>query len=122
MAVIGVLSLVVILSILSAVLTVAGVDRVSAADKEGATTITAYVTTYDTATLMAAANGTTKIVFKNDDPIIHTFTVDALGIDVKVGPRSEKLIELKSPKPGTYEFYCRVTAHREPMHGTLTVR
>ena len=120
-AVKGVLGLVVILSIFSAVLTVAGVHAVSAADKQGATTITAHVTKFDTDTLMASADGTTKFVFKNDDPIIHTFTIDALDIDVKVGPRSEMLIELKSPKPGTYEFYCRITGHTEQMHGTLTV-
>jgi uncharacterized cupredoxin-like copper-binding protein len=116
-----VLGLVAILSISSAILTVAGVHGVSAADKQGATTITAHVTKYDTDTLMATANGTTKFVFSNDDPIVHTFTIDALNIDVKVGPRSEKLFELQSPKPGTYAFYCRITGHSEVMHGTLTV-
>ncbi len=120
-AVKGVLALVAILSILSAVLTVAGVNGVSAADKQGATTITAHVTRFETDTLTAAANGTTKFVFKNDDPIIHTFTIDALNIDVKVGPRSEKVFELKSPKPGTYDFYCRISGHTEQMNGTLTV-
>ena len=120
-AVKGVLGLVAILSIMSAVLTVAGVKGVSAADKQGATTITAHVTRFETDILTAAANGTTKFVFKNDDPIIHTFTIDALNIDVRVGPRSEKLFELKSPKPGTYDFYCRITGHTEQMHGTLTV-
>ncbi len=120
-AVKGVLGLVAILSITSAVLTVASVHGVSAADKQGATTITAHVTKYDTDTLMAGADGTTKFLFKNDDPIIHTFTIAALNVDVKVGPRSEKLFELKSPKPGTYGFYCRITGHTEQMHGTLTV-
>jgi uncharacterized cupredoxin-like copper-binding protein len=121
-AVKAVLGLVVILSLLSAVLTIAGVDRVSAADKKGATTITANGLTFDTATLTAAADGTTKIVVRNDDTIVHTFTVGALGIDVKVGPRSENLIVLTSPKPGTYEYYCRITGHWETMHGTLTAR
>jgi hypothetical protein len=121
-AVRGVVGLVVIVSLLSAVLTVAGVDSVSAADKEGATTLTAFGLTFDTATLAAAADGATKIVVRNDDTIVHTLTVAALGIDVKVGPRSENLIVLTSPKPGTYEFYCRLTGHWETMHGTLTVR
>jgi uncharacterized cupredoxin-like copper-binding protein len=61
-------------------------------------------------------------VVRNDDTIVHTFTVGALGIDVKVGPRSENLIVLTSPKPGTYEYYCRITGHWETMHGTLTAR
>ena len=117
----GVLGLVAILAIFSAVLTVAGVNGLSAADKQGATTITAHVTKYDVDTLTAAADGTTRFVFKNDDPIIHTFTIAALNIDVKVGPRSETLFELTSPKPGTYDFYCRISGHEEQMHGTLTV-
>ena len=120
-AVKGVVGLVAILSISSAVLTVAGVSRLSAADKQGATTITAHVTKFDTATLTASADGTTKFVFTNDDPIVHTFTIDVLDIDVKVGPRSEKGFSLTSPKPGTYEFHCRITGHGEQMHGTLTV-
>ncbi|MEO8469635.1 MAG: cupredoxin domain-containing protein [Chloroflexota bacterium] len=121
MAVKGVLGLVVVLSIVSGVLTVAGIHSLSAVDKSGATTITAHVTKYDTDTLKASATGTTKIVFKNSDPIVHTFTVDALGIDVKVGPGSEKLIDLTPLKPGTYEFYCRISGHKDEMHGTLTI-
>jgi hypothetical protein len=120
-AVTAVLGLVAVLAIFSAILTVAGVNGVSAADRQGATTITAHATKYDTDSLMAPAAGTTKFVFKNDDPIIHTFTIAALNIDVKVGPRSEKLFELTSPNPGTYGFYCRITGHGEQMHGTLTV-
>jgi plastocyanin len=121
-AVKGVLGLVAILSITSAVLTVASVHRVSAADKEGALTITAYGLRYDADTLMATANGTTKIVFNNDDLGIHTFTIDALDVNVRAGPRSEELLELNSPKPGTYLFYCRINGHEELMRGTLTVR
>ena len=117
-----VLGLVVVLSLVSAALTVTGVDRLSAADKEGATTITASGLAFDTATLTAAADGATKIVVRNDDMGVHTFTVAALGIDVKVGPRSENLIELTSPTPGTYEFHCRIKGHEDLMHGTLTVR
>ncbi len=52
-AVEGVLGFVVILSVFSAVVTVAGVNGVSAADKLGATTITAQVTKYDTDSLTA---------------------------------------------------------------------
>ncbi len=121
-AVKGVLGLVAILSIASAVLTVAGVHRVSAAEKVGAITITAHGLKYDTDTLIAAVNGTTKFLFKNDDPIIHTFTIAALDVNVKVGPRSEALFELHSPTSGSYVFYCRISGHEDLMHGTLTVQ
>ncbi len=120
-AVKGVVGLVAVLSIMSAALTVANVHGVSELDKEGAIPITAHGLKYDTATLMASADGTTKFVFINDDTMIHTFTIDALNIDVKVGPRSERLFELKSPKPGTYEFHCRIPGHEDLMRGTLTV-
>jgi uncharacterized cupredoxin-like copper-binding protein len=120
-AVQGVLGLVAVLSLYSAVMTVAGIDSVSADDKAGATTITANVTKFDTDALEATAGSTTKFVVKNDDPIIHTFTIDALDIDVKVGPRSEALLVLDAPTAGTYEFHCRISGH-ENMRGMLTVK
>lgn len=116
----GVVAVVAILTAYSAVATVTGIDRVSAADKQGAVIITAHGTKFDMDTLHAVSGGTTKIVVRNDDPIVHTFTVDGLGIDVKVGPRSEKLIELDGASSGTYQFHCRITGHSN-MRGTLTV-
>ena len=118
----GVLGLVAVLSLTSAVLTVASVHRLSPADKDGAVTLTAFGLRYDTDTLMASANGTTRIVFKNDDLGIHTLTIAALDVDVRAGPRSEELLELHAPKPGTYVFYCRISGHEELMRGTLIVR
>ena len=49
--------------------------------------------------------GGETLLIKNDDPFHHTFTVDALGIDVHLGPSSEKLVELPD-QPGTYVLYC----------------
>lgn len=116
----GVVAVVAILSVYSAVATIAGIDRVSAADRQGAVIITAHGAKFDLDALHAASAGSTKIVVRNDDPIVHTFTVDGLGIDVKVGPRSEKLIQLDGATPGTYQFHCRITGHSN-MRGTLTV-
>jgi uncharacterized cupredoxin-like copper-binding protein len=62
-----------------------------------------------------------KIVAKNSDPYIHTFTVEDLDMDVKLGPGSEKLILIERPVAGTYEFICAITGH-ESMKGTLTIR
>jgi len=119
-AAIGLLAVVAALSVYSAALTISGVDHVSAADKQGATILTANALRYDLDTLAASPGGRTKIVVKNDDPARHTFTVDALGIDVELGPRDERLILLDSPPPGTYEFRCRITGH-ERMKGILRV-
>ena len=121
LAIKGGLGVIVALAIISAVLTVASIGGLSAAEKEGAETITAEEAKFDKDALTASASGTTKIVFKNDDPYLHTFTIDDLDVDLKVGPGSEKLAELNSPKAGTYEFYCRVAGH-ENMKGILTVQ
>jgi plastocyanin len=43
---------------------------------------------------------------RNDDPFLHTFTVDDLDIDEAMSPGSEELIEIPS-EPGTYVVYCR---------------
>ncbi|MEX0781911.1 MAG: cupredoxin domain-containing protein [Dehalococcoidia bacterium] len=119
-AAIGLLGVVAGLSLYSAILTVAGIDHVSRADKEGATMLTASVWRFDREVLAAASGGTTKIVVKNNDLNLHTFTVDSLDIDVKVGPRGERLVLLDSPRAGAYEFRCRITGH-ERMRGTLRV-
>ena len=73
----------------------------------------------------SVAGGSTVFV-RNDDPFIHDFTVDDLGIEVRLTPGSSKLITIPA-KPGSYILYC--TFHTETpkapedsdMAGTLTV-
>jgi len=108
-----------VLSVISAGLTVAGKETVSAADKEGATVITAKKTEWSTPEVQASSSGATKLLIKNSDPVLHTFTVKDLNIDVKIKPGSEKLVVLKSPAAGKHEFVC--TLH-DNMKGTLDVR
>ena len=52
------------------------------------------------------AGKTAKFFIKNNDLTVHTFTIQELGIDVKVLPGSENLIELSSPPAGTYVYVC----------------
>lgn len=116
----GLVVAVAIVAAYSAVATVAGIDHVSAADKRGAVILTAHNTKFDLDVVHAPAGGAATIVVRNEDPVVHTFTVDALGIDVKVGPRSEKLIKLAGVPAGMFAFRCRITGHSN-MRGTLTV-
>jgi hypothetical protein len=118
MALKGVLGVIGILMVISAVLTVTNMGSVSAADKEGAALVTAKESKFDQTALTTTSDG--KIVVRNDDLLLHTFTIDGLGIDVKVGPRSEELITLDGVSPGEYFFRCRVSGH-DSMDGTLTV-
>lgn len=119
--VVGLVGVVAALGIFSTVLTLTSIESVSAADREGAVTLTADRWRFDVEALSTPGDGSGKIIFSNQDPIIHTFTVTALEIDVKVGPHSEKLIRLKTVAPGTYEFHCRIAGH-EAMRGTLSVQ
>jgi plastocyanin len=47
-----------------------------------------------------------SVLVRNDDPFLHTFTVDDLDIDETLSPGSEELIEIPS-EPGRYWVYCR---------------
>jgi hypothetical protein len=56
-----------------------------------------------------AAGGT--IVAANDDPIVHSFTIPALGIDEVLLPGSSKAIELPAGSSGTHVLYCKPHAN-----------
>ena len=47
-----------------------------------------------------------RLVVKNDDPALHTFTLPEAGVDVSIPPGSEKLVEFKAPAAGSYLWYC----------------
>ena len=71
---------------------------------------------------LGAANGKVTVAVRNRDLFWHTFTVDALGVDIKapVGRLRSAAFEAR---PGTYSFYCRIPGHATlGMRGTLTVR
>lgn len=73
----------------------------------------------------SVAGGST-IAVRNDDPFLHTFTIDELGIDLTLGPRSAETVEVPA-QAGTYVVYCRPhTADPESpgetdMASTLTI-
>jgi plastocyanin len=70
---------------------------------------------------LQARGGKVTVAVRNRDLFWHTFTVDALGVDITApvgGVRSASF----EAKPGTYEFYCRIPGHATlGMRGTLTV-
>ncbi|HEX2240095.1 MAG TPA: hypothetical protein VHJ82_02985, partial [Actinomycetota bacterium] len=49
--------------------------------------------------------GSTVLV-RNDDPFFHTFTIDALDIDVELTPGSEELVDMPEQR-GAYVVFCR---------------
>jgi len=90
------------LAAVSAVLTVVG--RSTVETPEGASTVTLANFEFDRSAYEEAAGA--QVVVKNDDPFLHTFTIDDLDIDVEVGPNGSALVDIPA-EAGTYVVYCR---------------
>jgi cytochrome c oxidase subunit 2 len=55
---------------------------------------------------------------------LHQFAAPALGLEVKVQPKSEKIFTIPAAQPGTYAFYCDVCCggkENPSMQGTIVV-
>ena len=69
----------------------------------------------------AVTSGKVTVAVRNRDLFWHTFTIDALKVDVRapVGRLGTATFEAK---PGTYTYYCRIPGHTTlGMRGTLRV-
>lgn len=70
---------------------------------------------------------TVRVVVKNDDPTLHTFTLPEAGVNVSVPPGSEKIVEFTAPASGAFQWYCIPHSDvngstRTGMVGTLQVQ
>jgi plastocyanin len=71
---------------------------------------------------LEAAGGEVTVALRNRDLFWHTFTIDALRVDIRapVGRLGTATFEAR---PGRYRYYCRIPGHATlGMRGTLTVR
>jgi plastocyanin len=74
-----------------------------------------------------AAGEQVRIVVKNNDPLVHTFSIEELGIDEVILPGNSELFEFTAAE-GTYTIYCAPHAHKndagvwEGMVATLVVQ
>lgn len=50
--------------------------------------------------------GGSTVLVRNDDPFLHTFTVEELDIDVVMNPGSEELVEIPM-RSGDYILFCQ---------------
>ena len=67
--------------------------------------------------------GEAKTIALHVKDIPHDFTVKELGIHFGADGGHSALQTITVDKPGTYQYYCSVSGHREAgMHGTLTVQ
>jgi plastocyanin len=97
----GVTYVVVLSAVVSGILTATG--RSSADQSAAALSVIADDFEWDKLEYTVA--GTSAVYVRNDDPFLHTFTVDELDIDVSLTPGDETLITIPA-KPGTYVMYC----------------
>lgn len=65
------------------------------------------------------SDASVAVYINNNDTTRHTFTIDALGVDLEVPPKTGQRVAFDAA-PGTYTFYCR--PHEADMHGMLVVR
>jgi plastocyanin len=102
----GLLGLVGLAVLLSIILTLASQTTVSAQVRAGATGVQIKNFAFAPNTVQVKAGDTVRLVVKNDDQTLHTFTLPQAGVNVSVPPGSEKVIEFKAPAAGTYQWYC----------------
>lgn len=67
---------------------------------------------------LSAGAGTVNVHLTNDDSVLHTFTIEKLGVDVSV-PAGKSVRATFEAEAGDYEFVC--TPHSPDMAGDLKV-
>lgn len=105
----------------SGVLQVTSGASVSATERAGATEVAMRTLRFEPVMLTVDSGRTARLVIENRDLVVHTFTIDELGIDKGLLPGSEVLIEVPDVPAGTYTFRCAIAGH-EDMRGTLIIR
>jgi plastocyanin len=95
------IALVVVLAVASGLLTLTGRSTVGASGFESTVVMKSFKFNGESYVLRP---GTTVLV-RNDDPFVHTFTVDALGINKRTNPGDRLLVRVPA-HPGTFILYC----------------
>jgi hypothetical protein len=118
----GIVGVLAVVAGISLVLTILNIGGVSEAEEQGVTTLTAKKVDWDNEMIDAPGGQPLRLVVKNDDPILHTFTIYELDIDTVIGPWAEEVIEITPTRSGVFAFVCRVTGHVEDMTGGINFR
>ncbi len=98
-----------VLVISSLVLTVAARTPLPAEAKANSVSLDVKSYKFSPDQLRAKAGSTVKLVVKNEDATMHTFTLDAAGVDASLPPGAERLIEFQAPAPARISGTARPT-------------
>ena len=110
-----------LVAIASLLLTATARTTVSAEAKASAIAVEQKNFLFSPNRIQARAGQTIRVVVKNNDSTLHTFTLNEVGVDVSIPPGSERLIEFKAPASGAFIWYC-VPHLGSGMVGTLVVQ
>jgi heme/copper-type cytochrome/quinol oxidase subunit 2 len=103
---------------------VIGLGVASLAQEQGRYEITLTAKRYEFSQtrIEVAANDVVRITLVAED-IPHTFTVDEYRISKRAAPGRPVTFEFRADKPGTFPFYCNLTAEEgcRGMRGELVV-
>ena len=79
---------------------------------------------WDPKEITIPANSIARLRIFNEDTYEHGFAIKELGIDKKIPPQRETVIELTNIKPGEYDFLCSILCGKGHFEqkGILTVR
>jgi heme/copper-type cytochrome/quinol oxidase subunit 2 len=121
-----ILGLVLALALVSLTLTALARTSLAADVRASATPITIRHGAYPLSPLQVPAEGSVRLAVRNDDAVLHTFTLPEAGVDVSIPPGAERLIEFEAPAAGRYTWFCVPHSAdsgtgREGMVGTLVV-
>jgi plastocyanin len=92
-----------VLAVVSAVLTISSRSNVGATDAAAQVDLKSFE--FDQASY--SVPGGASVAVRNEDPFTHTFTIDALGIDVELGPGDAVVVNIPA-QAGTYVVYCKL--------------
>jgi plastocyanin len=109
---------------LAVILVVAGVAVATASSGtvSGNAIVIAATNARFSATTLTAKGGTVTVDFTNNDLFWHTFTVPALGVDIRAPVKGSRRVSFNA-RPGTYEFFCAIPGHKQiGMKGTLIIQ
>jgi heme/copper-type cytochrome/quinol oxidase subunit 2 len=86
---------------------------------------------FSTPTIEAKARHPLRLRIDNPDSSFHTdgggwhqLAIPALGVDARIAPRSDKVVEIPAAEPGEYAFYCDICCggkDNPSMQGVLRV-